>query len=146
MNYHWDFGALAQYWPLLWRGALVTLAFTAGTIFCGLVLGLLIGLGRLSRSKLLNAPLIGLIEAFRCTPLLVQIVWFYYALPVLLHVQIPAVIAAGATLSLYTGVFYAADDAPGHSAAGDAPHGAAFRQSVHHPAQEHIAGFDHRRS
>lgn len=107
MNYHWDFGALAQYWPLLWRGALVTLAFTAGTIFCGLVLGLLIGLGRLSRSKLLNAPLIGLIEAFRCTPLLVQIVWFYYALPVLLHVQIPAVIAAGATLSFYTGVFYA---------------------------------------
>ncbi len=107
MHYAWDFGALAPYWSLLWRGTLITLAFTAGTIACGLALGLLIGLGRLSRSALLNAPLIALIEAFRCTPLLVQIVWFYYALPVLLHVQIPAIIAAGATLSLYTGVFYA---------------------------------------
>ena len=63
---------------------LVTLAYTVGTILLGLLIGLLVGLGRLSRSKLLNIPLIGFIEAFRCTPLLVQIVWFYYALPVLL--------------------------------------------------------------
>jgi len=107
MHYTWDFHSLLQYWPLLWRGTLVTLAFTAATIFCGLVLGLLIGMGRLSRSRLLNVPLIALNELFRCTPLLVQLVWFYYALPVLLHVQIPAIAAAGATLSLYTGVFYA---------------------------------------
>jgi polar amino acid transport system permease protein len=107
MHYTWDFASIYQYWPLLWRGTLVTLAFTAGTIFCGLVIGLLIGLGRLSRSALVNAPLIALIEVFRCTPLLVQIVWFYYALPVLLHVQIPALVAAASTLSLYTGVFYA---------------------------------------
>ena len=107
MRYQWDFGILLHYAPLLWRGTLVTLAFTAGTILGGLVLGLLIGLGRLSRSILLNAPLIALIEIFRCTPLLVQLVWFYYALPVLLHVQIPALAAAAATLSLYTGVFYA---------------------------------------
>ncbi len=107
MVYHWSFVFLEQYIPLLWRGTLVTLAFTVGTIFCGLVLGLLIGLGRLSRSKLLNWPLIGLVEAFRCTPLLVQIVWFYYALPVLLHIQMSATVAATAVLSLYTGVFYA---------------------------------------
>ncbi len=107
MQYHWDFTFLEQYIPLLWWGTLVTLAFTAGTILLGLLLGLLVGLGRLSRSKLVNAPLIALTEAFRCTPLLVQIVWFYYALPVLLHIQIPAIAAAVAVLSLYTGVFYA---------------------------------------
>jgi len=44
---------------------------------------------------------------FRCTPLLVQIVWFYYALPVILNVQIPAAVAATLVLSLYTGAFYA---------------------------------------
>jgi polar amino acid transport system permease protein len=85
----------------------VTIAFTVGTIFCGLVIGLLIGLGRLSRSKILNAPLIAITEAFRCTPLLVQIIWVFYALPVLLKIQIPPIIAAGTTLSFYTGVFYA---------------------------------------
>ncbi|HEX4262661.1 MAG TPA: amino acid ABC transporter permease [Acetobacteraceae bacterium] len=107
MHYHWDFAFLQRYIPLLWKGTLVTLAYTAGTILLGLLIGLLLGLARLSRSRLLNIPLVALIEAFRCTPLLVQIVWFYYALPVLLHIQIPAVAAATMTLSLYTGVFYA---------------------------------------
>ena len=90
MFYQWDFAFLLRYTPLFWKGVLVTLAYTAATILLGLIIGLLIGLGRLSRSKLLNIPLIAFIEAFRCTPLLVQIVWFYYALPVLLNIQIPA--------------------------------------------------------
>lgn len=107
MRYQWNFTFFGQYWPLLWRGTLVTVAFTIGTVLLGLLIGLLIGLGRLTKSRLLNWPLIALIEAFRCTPLLVQIVWFYYALPVLLNIQIPANAAAVATLSLYTGVFYA---------------------------------------
>src|SRR5579872_1021757 len=107
MFYHWDFALILRYAPLFWKGVLVTLAYTAGSIFLGLIIGLLIGMGRLSRSKLLNLPLIAYIEAFRCTPLLVQIVWFYYALPVLLGIQIPAVAAATMTLSMYTGAFYA---------------------------------------
>lgn len=107
MHYHWDFLFLLPYASLFWRGVLVTLAYTIGTVLLGLLLGLLVGLGRLSHSKLLNLPLIAYIEAFRCTPLLVQLVWFYYALPVLLGIQIPAVVAAVMTLSLYTGAFYA---------------------------------------
>ena len=107
MHYEWDFGMLLRYAPLFWRGVGVTLAYTAGTITLGLIVGLLVGLGRLSKSKLLNLPLIGFIEVFRCTPLLVQIVWFYYALPVLLGIQIPATVAAVMTLSCYTGAFYA---------------------------------------
>ncbi|MEI7710618.1 MAG: amino acid ABC transporter permease [Rhodospirillales bacterium] len=107
MHYQWDFVFLLRYVPLLWRGVLVTLAYTAGTISLGLIIGLLVGMGRLSKSKLLNVPLIAFIEAFRCTPLLVQIVWFYYALPVLIGIQIPAVAAAVLTLSCYTGAFYA---------------------------------------
>ena len=56
---------------------------------------------------MLNIPLIAFIEVFRCTPLLVQIVWFHYALPVLLGVRIPATVAAVMTLSCYTGAFHA---------------------------------------
>ena len=107
MGYQWGFGFLWRYAPLFVSGVLVTLAYTAGTILLGLVIGLALGLARLSRSRLLNVPLVGLIEVFRCTPLLVQIIWFYYALPVILDVQIPAVVAATAVLSLYTGAFYA---------------------------------------
>ena len=128
MHYQWDFPFLLRYAPLFWKGVGVTLAYTAGTIFLGLVLGLLIGLGRLARPDvtslrmlrprlwLLSANfwlfplqwlLVAFVEVFRCTPLLVQIVWVYYALPVLLGVQIPAVAAAVITLSCYTGAFYA---------------------------------------
>jgi polar amino acid transport system permease protein len=107
MDYQWSFGFLWHYQILFVRGVEVTLAYTIGTISLGLLLGLFIGVARLSKSRLVNYPLIGLIEAFRCTPLLVQIVWFYYALPVILNVQIPAVVAATAVLSLYTAAFYA---------------------------------------
>jgi polar amino acid transport system permease protein len=107
MHYQWDFVFLERYIPLLWRGMLVTLGYTATTVLAGLVIGLVVGIGRLSKSWLVNLPLIAFIEVFRCTPLLVQIIWFYYALPVLLGVQIPAYLAAGLTLSCYTGAFYA---------------------------------------
>ncbi len=107
MAYQWDFAPVLRYAPLLVRGAEITLLYTFGSVTLGLIIGLLIGLGRLTRSALVNAPLIALTEIFRCTPLLVQIVWFYYALPVLLHIQIPADVAAMTVLSLYTGVFYA---------------------------------------
>jgi polar amino acid transport system permease protein len=107
MGYEWSFGFLWRYERLFVTGIEITIAFTLGTIFLGLVIGLAVGLGRLSRSRLVNAPLVGLIEIFRCTPLLVQIVWFYYALPVILGIQIPAVVAATLVLSLYTGAFYA---------------------------------------
>jgi polar amino acid transport system permease protein len=107
MGYEWSFGFLWRYERLFVTGVGVTLAYTAGTIFLGLILGLMIGLARLSKSWLVNAPLVALIEAFRCTPLLVQIVWFYYALPVILGIQIPAAVAATMVLSLYTAAFYA---------------------------------------
>jgi polar amino acid transport system permease protein len=43
---------------------------------------------------------------FRCTPVLVQLVWFYYALPVLTGIEMSAPVAAALCLSLYGGAFY----------------------------------------
>ena len=107
MGYEWSFGFLLRYTHLFWVGIAYTLAYTIGTVLLGLAVGLLLGLARLSKSRLANVPLVAFIEIFRCTPLLVQIVWFYYALPVILNIQIPAAVAATLVLSLYTGVFYA---------------------------------------
>jgi polar amino acid transport system permease protein len=104
--YQWNFGLLLNYLPLLGNGIMVTLAFTFGTIVLGLIIGLAIGMARLSRLWIVNAPLILLTEVFRCTPPLVQLVWFYYALPVLIDVQIPGTLAATLVLSFYVGAFY----------------------------------------
>ena len=106
-RYAWDFSFLWGYRGLILKGLGVTIAYTIGTIVLGLLVGLIAGLLRLSRNPLITAPLLAYVEIFRCTPLLVQIVWFYYALPVILDIDIPAHVAATLVLSLYTGAFYA---------------------------------------
>ena len=106
-GYAWDFSFLWAYRWLILTGLGVTIAYTIGTIVLGLVIGLVAGLLRLSRNPMITAPLVAYVEIFRCTPLLVQIVWFYYALPVILGIDIPAHVAAVLVLSLYTGAFYA---------------------------------------
>lgn len=105
--YAWDFSFLWHYrWLILW-GLEITVAYTIGSIAIGMAIGLVTGLLRLSRNKFLTLPLVAYVEIFRCTPLLVQIIWFYYALPVVLGIDIPATVAATMVLSLYTGAFYA---------------------------------------
>jgi len=106
-GYPWDFSFLWAYRGLILTGLGVTIAYTIATILLGLLVGLVTGLLRLSRNPVITAPLVAYVEIFRCTPLLVQIIWFYYALPVVLGIDIPAPVAAILVLSLYTGAFYA---------------------------------------
>lgn len=105
-NYEWGFGFLLKYTKLFVDGIMVTLGFTVGTIVAGLILGLLISLARMSPYRIVNMPLMFMVEIFRCTPPLVQLVWFYYALPVIVGVQISGPLAAALVLSLYVGSFY----------------------------------------
>jgi len=105
--YQWDFAALQPYWGLIWHGLLVTVLYTVTTVFAGLVIGLVTGIVRTTAPRWASVPLRGYIEVFRCTPLLVQLVWVYYALPVLIGVEMTAAMACFITLSLYAGSFYA---------------------------------------
>jgi len=107
VHYSWDFGFLWQYQTFIAIGLGYTVLYALGTILVGLIIGFAVGIARLARSPVINTPLILYIELFRCTPLLVQLIWFYYAFPVIVGLDIPAHIAAGMTLSLYTGAFYA---------------------------------------
>lgn len=105
--YHWDFGAIWVYRTLLASGLFYTVVYTAVCVALGLLIGCVVGIGRLSPSVLVSGPLRAYVEVFRCTPLLVQLVWFYYALPVLVHIEMTPVTASVLALSLYGGAFYA---------------------------------------
>ncbi|AKJ67791.1 ABC transporter permease [Pandoraea thiooxydans] len=105
--YHWDFGALWPYRHLLLDGLLYTLMFTVACVVLGLIVGLAAGLARLSKSVLISGPARAYVELFRCTPVLVQLIWFYYALPVLSGIQISPATASVLALALYGGAFYA---------------------------------------
>jgi polar amino acid transport system permease protein len=105
--YIWDFSA-AFIHPHLWLHALtVTLGYAIATIAGGLVLGVLVGMLLLSKHLFVRLPAGGFVQVFRCTPLLIQIIWFYYALPVAIDVTIPAWLAAGMGLTFYMGAFSA---------------------------------------
>ena len=104
--YEWDFSLLWAYKSVLLLGIGYTLLFTAICVAGGLAVGLVVGLGRLSGNPWVTAPLRAFVEVFRCTPVLVQLVWFYYALPVLTGIEMSAPMAAGICLSLYGGAFY----------------------------------------
>ena len=107
MHYVWDFAILGKYSHLFWLGLGLTILYTIGTILLGTLIGLVVGMLRLGRFRVIDWLLVAYIELFRCTPLLVQIIWFYYAFPVVLGVNIPAHVAAVSVLSLYGGAFYA---------------------------------------
>ncbi len=105
MGYQWDFSTVFTP-PGFWiKGALVTLGYAIGTTLAGCLIGLVLGPALLSRRRWMRLPVHAYVQVFRCTPLLVQVVWFYYALPVVLGVDLPSWFAAGIGLSLYMGAF-----------------------------------------
>ena len=105
--YEWDFYFIWGYRWLFLQGLGVTIAFTVGIVLIGLVVGLMAGLGRLAPYAIVRWIAQAYIEVFRCTPVLVQLVWFYYALPILSGIDMSATSAAMLALSLYGGAFYA---------------------------------------
>jgi polar amino acid transport system permease protein len=107
MGYSWDFSLVFSR-PDEWlRGAVITLVYAAATIIIGLLIGLVCGMAMLNRHRVLLSPVHFYVQLFRSTPLLIQIVWFYYALPVIIGVNLPAWLAAGLGLTLYMGAFSA---------------------------------------
>jgi polar amino acid transport system permease protein len=105
--YEWDFSILFNYRWLLLQGMAITLAFTAAIIIGGMAIGLIAAMGLLSRFKLQRALSLGFIEIFRCTPILVQLIWFYYAFPILIGIEMTPTTASLLALSCYGGSFYA---------------------------------------
>lgn len=107
MNYQWDFSFLWGYRELFLKGLWVSIAFTIGSIVLGFLIGMISSRAKLSKHAVFRLMGNVYIELFRCTPVLVQLIWIYYALPILLGIQISAVTACILSLSLYGGAFYA---------------------------------------
>jgi polar amino acid transport system permease protein len=105
--YKMDFSVVLQSWDLFMWGLWLTFAYTAASIVIGVVIGFVVCFGRLSRNPFISLLARAYQEVFRCTPLLVQLLWFYYALPLLLGISLANTTAALLTLSLYAGSFYA---------------------------------------
>src|SRR5438105_4662332 len=98
MGYSFQFDVVWRNLGFLLSGIELTLLVTAAALSSGLVLGLVIALGRMSKRRWIQVPAIAYIELFRNTPALIQLMWVYYCLPILTGLEMSA--ATSATLAL----------------------------------------------
>jgi len=106
-HYHWNFAPVFENLDVLWAGAIGTLRLFVICVVLGFGFGLVVGLGRHARSRWIYLPATAFVEFFRNTPVLVQILWFYYALPILLPFEISPLTAAVLGISLNSAAFSA---------------------------------------
>ena len=107
MDYSLNFFFVWQHFGTLLEGLVLSLQITGLSIAIGLVAGFFVALLRLSPLRLLSWPAIAFIEFFRCTPMLVQIVWVFYCLPILFGLAIGPFESALLALSLNLTAFNA---------------------------------------
>lgn len=107
MNYSPDFSVALDNWPVLARGLWVTIQIWLPSIALGLIGGFLISQARLSSRRWLSIPSLVYVELFRDTPVLIQLIWFFYAFPILIGVQLTPFTAALLGLTLNTTAYSA---------------------------------------
>lgn len=85
-------------------GALFTLGLTSLSMIIGVLIGLIISLGRMAKNIFIRAISSAYVDIMRGIPLLVLIIWFYYGLSMLIDYSFSPLFAGIACLSLkYSG-------------------------------------------
>jgi polar amino acid transport system permease protein len=103
-QFRWDI-VFGDNFDFLMSGLQMTLIISAITLVLAMIAGLIIAL--LDMSRFPPARWVGLTfgEIIRNTPILVQLLWVYYVLPIVFGVRIESLTALIIGLSLYQGAF-----------------------------------------
>jgi glutamine transport system ATP-binding protein len=104
---HFRFDIVYEYAPLFLRGTLLTIGISIASILLGSVLGLVIGLGKMSRRWYVNLPASAYINFFRGTPLLVQVFIVHFGVVPAFYGSTNVIIAAIAALTLNSAAYTA---------------------------------------
>ncbi|MFN3169170.1 MAG: amino acid ABC transporter permease [Hyphomicrobiales bacterium] len=105
MDYAWDFSQVFANRAILWQGLQNTLILGFTCLVLGLFFGLFVGAARFSGKGWIYYPATAFVEVFRNTPVLVQIIWFFFAFPIIAPFRIDAFTAATLGLTLNTVAF-----------------------------------------
>ncbi|RKQ30881.1 amino acid ABC transporter permease [Oceanobacillus halophilus] len=89
-----DFSQIVPYIPFMLEGIWATLEFVIVSILIGLVLGTLLALCKITKAPLLKGLADVYTSIFRGTPLILQLMIIYFAVPQLTGYDIPAFLSA----------------------------------------------------
>ncbi|MFT2215271.1 amino acid ABC transporter permease [Rhizobium giardinii] len=98
-----DFSILSKFQYAVLLGLWTTLKLTVICIALGCALGFAVGLARTSRNIALRALSSAYVEFFRGTPVLVQLFWIFFCLPLMLGVELSNFTSGVVALTLYMG-------------------------------------------
>jgi polar amino acid transport system permease protein len=103
-QFRWD-TVLGSNFDFLMSGLQMTLVISAATLALAMIAGLIIAL--LDMSRFPPARWIGLTfgEIIRNTPILVQLLWVYYVLPIVFNIRVSSLAGILIGLSLYMAAF-----------------------------------------
>lgn len=102
-----DFSPIFDSWQFLLGGLGLTLALSVLTIALSLMLGGAIGLARCYGPDWLRWVLVFYIDSMRSIPVLVVLIWTYFALPIVTGVTLPPFWAATVALTLHISAYVA---------------------------------------
>ncbi|UXN67190.1 amino acid ABC transporter permease (plasmid) [Phyllobacterium sp. A18/5-2] len=98
-----DFSILFRFKDALLLGLWMTVKLTLMCILLGCTLGFLVGLARTSKSIFLRGISGVYVEFFRGTPVLIQLFWIFFCLPLLLGFELSNLASGIIALTLYMG-------------------------------------------
>ena len=106
-RYTWRFDVVLENLPHLLSGLWLTCTLTVLCMVLGLGVGLVAAIGRLSPWRPVRAVAFAYTELFRTTPLLVQMVWVFYVLPIVSGITMSAFFSGLLALGFNVGAFMA---------------------------------------
>lgn len=102
-----DFAVITDHWRFLGSGVLVTLALSLASGATSLVAGLVVALARLYGPRVLRPALGFYVDSMRAVPVLVVLVWTFFALPIVAGVTLPPFWAALVGLTVHLAAYAA---------------------------------------
>ena len=103
-QFRWD-TVFGSNFDFLMSGLQMTLLISAATLVLAMVAGLIIALLDMSKFPPARWVGVGFGEVIRNTPILVQLLWVYYVLPIVFSIRVSALAGIVIGLSLYMAAF-----------------------------------------
>ena len=105
MDFQWS--AVVDALPALFRGAQLTVFITVAGLVGGVIIGTVAGLMRAYGNAIVNGIAYFYIELIRGTPIVVQVMFIYFALPTLAEIRIDPLSAAIIAITVNAGAYIA---------------------------------------
>lgn len=102
-----DFSVIPQALPELLAGARLTLYITVVGLLGGFAIGVVAGTARAYGNRAVNAIAMAYIELIRGTPIVVQVMFIYFAMPILLDIRLDALTSAVSAIVINAGAYIA---------------------------------------